>query len=268
MKSKRIHADVAFTIVAALLAITLASTLPQTSGTPAAGRRGAVWPSELLARTYVRGGFAYTVEGMISSTPKGPYIGMDQSRVPPAPPDQTVGKFVKFLQAHLPDFAVGRYSYARRVIYLVNRPLLTWRHDPLDQKLSFHGTMSFDRLESHVLSKLVPTVHFYNEGPPGIGSGSGSGVVMVPEPKQFKVPMHFDIKAMTLRRFLTTGIRYVRGPAGTGQQSWDAHVSGPQLWSADVYCGKNGKPTGRVNIFIMANPVPQPAGAHAGAKRK
>ncbi len=139
---------------------------------------------------------------MISSTPKGPYIGMDQSRVPPAPPDQTVGSFVKFLRAQLPNFAIGRYPYARRVVYLVNRNLLAWRHDPLNQKLSFHGTMSLSRLESHVLSKLVPTVHFYNIGPPRLISGSGSGAVMFPEPESFKVPMHFDIKAMTLRRFL------------------------------------------------------------------
>ena len=254
MRSNRIWAGLALSIFAALVA----STLPQTSGTPAAGRQGAVWPSELLARTRVGGGFAYTVEEMISSTPKGPYLGIDQSRVHSAPPVQTVSTFVKFLRAHLPDFAVGRYSYARRVIYLVNRHLLAWRHDPLNQKLSFHGKMSIDRLESHIFSKVLPAVHFYNVGAKKFRSGSGSGVALIPEPKAFTVPMHFDIRGITLRHFLTSGIRYRPGPAGTGRQ----------LWKAWAYRTIDGKFTGRVDVLITADPIVPPSTRKQRAKGK
>ncbi len=164
---------------------------------------------------------------------------------------------LKLLRNQLPDIGIWRRSGNRHVIHLADRQALKWKGNPLNRRLTLHGTMSIVNLESHVFAKAFPGVRFYNFGSGGSGGGSG-GISLPRHPALFTTPMRFNVKGISLRRFLTTAIRYRVGPKPAGQQ----------LWQAKLYQGRNGKFTGRVDIFITADPiVPRPNGTQT-AKRK
>lgn len=191
--------------------------------------------------------FIFTQEEIVP-TGKGTRTGLYGAQIQIPPAGLSTQQTVKFMRNQLPEIRIWRGSRNLHVIHFADRQALKWKGNPLNRRLTFHGTMSIVNLESHVFAKAFPGVRFYNFGSGGSGGGSG-GISLPRHPKLFTAPMHFNAKGISLRRFLTTAIHYRVGPKRAGQQ----------LWQAQLYQGRNGKFTGRVDIFITADPIVPPS---------
>lgn len=173
--------------------------------------------------------------------------GMGSMRVIPPPANAAIGQIVRFLQPQLPNVKIWQDAVNKSVVHLANRRVLHWSKYPLNKKLTFHGTMSFLELEKRVLKFLIPSTHFiYSVYQPGTYGGDGVASDVTP----LEVATRFNVKGDSLRRFLTTGMRYHGGNAGD-----------LELWQADVYVTGNRKYTGRVDINLCATPQFVPATA-------
>jgi hypothetical protein len=160
-------------------------------------------------------------------------------------PGSSTKKALRSLRNQLPKIEIWQAKGHPQIVHFADRSVLRWKGNPLDRKITFHGNVSVAYLESHVFAKGFPKVHFFNLG--SGGSGGGSSVISLPrQPSLFTAPMHIDVRGVTLRHFLTSSMRYnLRlGPA-----------TGRQLWQAQFAEGRNGKFTGRVDIFITADPI-------------
>ena len=171
----------------------------------------------------------------------GGHWGLGSAKVPPLPAGVTdLTNLVRFLGENLKKYAVWRDRVNQSVIHVADKRVVAWKNNPLSEKFTFQGVMSLIELERQVLAKAFPMVHFYNEGyHPG-----GHPIPYLPKYRAFKAPLHFDVKGLTLRRFLTTGIPYSGDPRKLGTQSWDAQ-----------YQFRNGKLTGHVEVLITENPI-------------
>ncbi len=77
-----------------------------------------------------------------------------------------------------------------------------------------------------------------------------------PDLTAYKTPLHFNVKDMTLRRFLTTGMVYQMNPQHFGGTFWQV-----------AYVVRHGKFTGRVEITMQGWPVSASAAAGGPAKQ-
>ncbi len=180
--------------------------------------------------------------------------GMGSMKVIPPPANATVGQAVRFLKPQLPDAKIWRDAVNRGIVHFADRRVLRWSRYPLNKKLTFHGIMSFLQLKKRVLRRLVPAVHFF--GPPiPPGAYGMSGGIPIWKSNLLRVVTYFNEKEVSLRRFLTTDIRY-RG--GFNQD----------IWEANAYEAGNGTFTGRVDIYFVANPKFTPAATQPGKKKK
>ncbi len=174
------------------------------------------------------------------STETGTYIGT----LPAAPPQgfKTINAAVSFLRAKLPACTVWRDKLNSHIIHIVYTKALKWEANPLNQRLTFHGTMSLKQVAARIIRKQFPLVGLICVGDRRYGFFPDTGGMAIT--KAYEAPMHFDVKGMTLREFLTAGVAY--------------DVKGPQppfvLWRADYYL-KSGKPTGRVDIMVYGVPL-------------
>ena len=173
--------------------------------------------------------------------------------VPPLPVGITAQRLVTFFRKNLPKYVVWRDRVNKSIIHIVDRRVLAWKSNPLNKKITIKGTMSISYLQSHIFAKEFPRVRFYDMPFRRVNT-----IPYLPKLRAFKAPIKFDVRDMTLRRFLTTGIPYSTDPKNTG----------PGLWGAS-YQFRGGKLTGHVAVVISGNPVapPQPA-TKPGAKRK
>jgi hypothetical protein len=179
---------------------------------------------------------------------KGKYTanGLYYSNLPPSPKPLTIETAVAFLKANLTDYSIWRDDIDRHVIHIVYTNALAWKSNPLNQIVSFHGTMSFMQLASNVFAKQFPNVHFYYSLPP-----VGPLLPTYSDLSSYKKPLHFDVKNMTLRQFLTNDLIY-------------QHPNGGSFWQVYYYTLENGKFTGRIDIqmygFIVGvTPATHPA---------
>ncbi len=187
-----------------------------------------------------------TVNGKVAGD-----VGLAKIHLPPSPNHLTIQSAVKFLSAHLPGYTVWRDRVNRHVIHIVYTKALMWKSNPLNQKLTFHGTMSFMHLASKILIRRFPKLHFYYDP-------FTSGAILLPyapDLKPYKKPLHFDVKGETLRQLLTTGLVYRLDPQHFGGTFWQCY-----------YLTKHGKLTGRIEITMLASPAStlpaaQPKGA-------
>ena len=169
-----------------------------------------------------------------------------------APPQPlTIRAAVKFLKANRPGYTVWRDKANSRVIHVVYSKALKWGSNPMNHKFSFHGTMTFMQLAAKVFAKRFPKVHFY------YNPFSRTGLLPhFPNLKSYRAPLHFNVKGMTLRQFLTTGIVYQMNPQHFGGAFWQV-----------TYMVRHGKFTGRVNIMMQGWPVRASAIAGRAAKQ-
>ena len=77
-----------------------------------------------------------------------------------------------------------------------------------------------------------------------------------PNLESYKTPLHFNVKDMTLRQFLTRGIVYQMNPQHFGGALWQV-----------TYMVRRGKFTGRVDIMMQGWPVRASAAAGGAAKQ-
>lgn len=181
--------------------------------------------------------------------------GMGRMKIVPPPPGSKTKQIVKFLRSQLPNAKIWRDAVDKGVVHFAYRPVLSWSKYPLNKKLTFKGTMSFLQLESSSFRLLIPSVHFL-EPPPRPGSSAGLSGFVPSNSGPLMVVTHFGEKAVTLRRFLTTGIKY-RTARGASRE----------LWQAAVYRLKSGKFTGHVDIYFCATPRFVPAQKRSGAEK-
>ena len=174
--------------------------------------------------------------------------GLGGLRVPPLPSDISRSEILSFLKKCIPGYKVWPDRLNRSVIHVVARKLLRLRENQLNTDITYHGKVSLDYLESHILPKFVTGVRFFN-------SPFDAGVKSIPyfpNLTPYKIPLPFRIKGVPLRRFLTTGIKY----------NQDAKRLGPWLWQA-TYQYRDGKLTGNVQVVICATPdVPSSSTRH------
>lgn len=177
------------------------------------------------------------------------YIGM-----PPSLPRsvKSVSGLVKWLRAKLPSSTVWRDKGNNHIIHVVYTKALKWKANPLNQRLTFHGKMSLPEMASRVVEKKFPKTSLTCMGYVRYGVLPFFGTAIV---KSYRdTVMDFDVKGMTLRSFLTTGMIYnLKGPNPP-----------PEIWRAD-YSLRHGKFTGKV--VIMVHGMPLRAGPSAAAKK-
>lgn len=188
----------------------------------------------------------------IEWTAKGQYhTGLENVRTPPPPQPLTIKAAVKFLRANQPGYTVWRDKVNSHVIHVVYSKALKWKANPMNHKFTFHGTMSFLQLAKRVFVKRFPEVHFY------YNPFARTGVLPhFPDLKSYRAPLHFNVKGMTLRQFLTIGIVYQMNPQHFGGNFWQV-----------TYMVRHGKFTGRVDIMMQGWPVSASAAAGAPAKQ-
>ena len=176
------------------------------------------------------------------STETGTYIGT----LPAAPPQgfKTINAAVSFLRAKLPACTVWRDKLNSHIIHIVYTKALKWKANPLNQRLTFHGTMSLKQVTTQIIQKKFPHVTVACLGNVRAGVFISYIGLTPAEERAYDTPRRFDVKRMTLRQFLTTGVAYDIG----GRQPPVV------LWRADYYL-KSGKPTGRVYIWVYGVPL-------------
>lgn len=173
--------------------------------------------------------------------------------IPSLPAGITAQRLVAFLRKNLPKCVVWRDRVNKSIIHIVDRRVLAWKSNPLNKKLTIKGTMSISYLQSYIFAKEFPQVHFYDMPFHRVNT-----IPYFPNLQAFRAPIKFDVRDMTLRRFLTTGIPY----------STDPKRLGPGLWGAS-YQFRGGKLTGHVTVVISGNPIlPPPTATRPSAKKK
>ncbi len=188
----------------------------------------------------------------IEWTAKGQYYtGLENARTPPPPQPLTIRAAVKFLKANQLGYTVWRDKANRHVIHVVYSKALKWKSNPMNHKFTFHGTMSFLQLAKRVFAKRFPEVHFYYNPFARVFFVPGGSNL-----KPYKTPMRFNVKDMTLRQFLTTGMVYQMNPQHFGGTFWQA-----------TYVVRHGRFTGRVDIMMRGWPVSASATAGGPAKQ-
>ncbi len=168
--------------------------------------------------------------------------GVGGLRIPPLPAGTTAKSLVPFLAKTLPDYKVWRDRVNRSIIHVVDRRVLAWKSNPLNTKLTIKRRVSIAYLQSHIFAKKFPKVRFHD-----MPFHRVNAIPYFPNLQAFRTPIKFDVRDMTLRRFLTTGIPY----------STDPKTGGGGLWGA-TYQFRGGKLTGRVTIVISGVPVVPP----------
>jgi|GEM_PF-4483913 len=191
----------------------------------------------------------FAVEDVLSA--KGGDVGLSKIQLPPSPEPLTISVAVKFLNSNLPGYTVWRDKVNRHVIHIVYRKALVWRTNPMNQKFTFHGTMTFMQLVSRVFAKRFPKVHFYYDP-----FAKTFLLPYAPDLKPYKIPLHFNVKNMTLRKFLTTGMVY----------QMDSQHFGGTIWQC-YYLTKHGKLTGNIEITMLASPASATTAAGGPAKQ-
>lgn len=171
----------------------------------------------------------------------------EMARLPivPPPAGSTVRRAVQLLRPQIPNVKIWQDAVNKRVVHFADHGVLAWVKYPLDTKLTFHGTMSLLQLDDKVLRKLLPHTDFEYacESPPG-----PENTPLIPHLKILKVQTRFNVKAISLRRFLTDVLPYRGDPD-----------KGGELWEANAYQGISGKFKGRVSVYVMATPMIVPA---------
>jgi hypothetical protein len=163
--------------------------------------------------------------------------GIADAEVPLPPRGLTVGGLIKFIRKHAPRYTVWRDSASKSVIHVALTRLLRWKGNPLNRRLTFVGVATIGHLESVFLRRKFPAVRFHNLLPP-----SDPGVFPVdPDPAIIHKPFRFDVRNVTLRSFLTSGLAYHFGGRGFG---------GGQLWTA-TFRVRGGKITGQVYVSLQ-----------------
>lgn len=200
-----------------------------------------VWLPDYLDEVHVRRGFHYTLEDIVPQG-KAPYKGLANLQLPMPAGKLTLHQMVRSLRSRFPELRVWRDRISRRIIHIAMAAATAWKANPLDEKLTFHGRMSVEDVESRVIKKFAPKAHFYYtvSGP--------HPIPYFPNLKPLKVKHRFEIKNMTLRQFLSTGLAYSK-----------KHFN-RLLWSASLYQTAKGIFTGKVAITICE----VPAGPRAG----
>ena len=176
------------------------------------------------------------------SVRRGTYTGLG-----PALPRhiKTIPSLMNWLRANLPAYTAWRDKLNSHIIHIVYTKALTWKGNPLNQRLTFHGKMSLTQVATQIIEKKFPHVAVACSG--NVQAGTFISYIGLPpaENKAYNTPHSFNIKGMTLRQFLTVGITYdLRGPPPPPIT----------LWRADYYL-KSGKPTGRVDIMVYGVPL-------------
>ncbi len=172
-------------------------------------------------------------------------------RVPVPPRLRTVGAVVKFLSANLPGWSIWRDKGSRRAVHIVYSKALQWKSNPMNHKFTFHGTMTFMQLVSRVFARRFPKLQFYYNP-----FATSFLLPYAPDLTAYKTPLHFNVKDMTLRKFLTTGMVYQMNPQHFGGTFWQV-----------TYMVRHGKFTGRVEITMQGWPVSASAAAGGPAKQ-
>ncbi len=180
------------------------------------------------------------------------YIGYPDIPGPLPQSVNSISDLVKWLRAKLPSSTVWRDRANNHIIHVVYTKALKWKDNPLNQRLTFHGKMSLPEMASRVVEKKFPKTSLTCMGYVRYGVLPYFGTTIEKEYRD--TVMNFDVKGMTLRSFLTTGMIYnLKGPNPP-----------PEIWRADYYL-KHGKFTGKVVIIVHGMPLR--AGPSAAAKK-
>ena len=163
---------------------------------------------------------------------------------PPALPQdiKTIPALVKWLRASLPQCTVWRDKADNHIIHVVYTKALKWKANPVNERLTFRGTMSLNQVVSRILHRRFPQVSVACLGDKRNGILPGSAVSRADE-RAYNTPHRFDVKGVTLRQFLTTGVPYNMASPHPPVVLWDAS-----------YFLRHGKFTGRVDIIISGVP--------------
>lgn len=187
------------------------------------------------------------------STEKGTYIGT----IPAVPPQgfKSIHAAVRFLRSKLPACTIWRDKLNGHIVHVVYTKALEWKANPLNQRLTFHGTMSMKQVAAQIIRKRFPLVGLICVGNRRSGFFPDTGGMAIT--KAYETPLRFDVSGIPLREFLTTGVVY--------------DLKGPQppvvLWRADYFL-KSGKPTGRVDIMVYGVPLRRPPSTKPSALKK
>ena len=230
-RQRRVAATVAMVIYLAVWALGSAPQARAAELVPPPKPGQLVWLTEYLDEVHIRRGFHYTLEDVVPQG-KAPYKGLANLRLPMATGQLTLRRMISSLRKRFPELRVWRDHLNRRIVHIAMATATAWKQNPLDQKLSFHGTMSIEDVESHIIQRLIPKARFYY-----ITSGQHT-IPYFPNLKPLRVKHRFNIKKVTLRQFLSTGLTFSK-----------KHLN-RLLWSASLSQAPNGKFTGRVNITI------------------
>ena len=167
------------------------------------------------------------------------HYGLSDIRVPPLPSGATSKQIVAILQGYLPAYKIWRDRVDTSIVHIEARQLLHLKNNPLDKRFNLDKkNVSIEYLETHTFTKLEPRVRFFNCPMP-----SQALIPFSPDLRPFKAPLDFNLRKISLRRFLTTGIKYNHGGDDFG--AW--------LWQA-TYQLRNGRLTGRVQVILFWPP--------------
>lgn len=167
--------------------------------------------------------------------------------LPAAPPPgcKTIRAAVRFLRSKLPTCTVWRDRLDGHIIHVVYTKALKWKANPLNQRLTFHATMSLKQVATQIIRKRFPRANILCFGDQKNFALPGPGISQANE-RAYNTPRRFDVKGMTLRQFLSTGVAYKLARPRTPVILWEAS-----------YFLRRSKFTGRVDITIFG--VPQGA---------
>ncbi len=207
--------------------------------------------TESLARFSRHHHCHFTVEDAYS-TGKGTYIGMPPSTVPRD--IKTISELVKWLRAKLPACTIWRDKLDGRIIHVAYTKALKWKANPMNQRLTFRGTMSLPQVASRIIHKKFRQTGLYCEGYQRVGCFPDVQGIAIERTYRDTV-MDFDVRGMTLRRFLSTGKVY----------NLKGRYPPPIVWRTDYFL-KHGRFTGRVDIYVFAMPLR--AAPSAAAKKQ
>ena len=231
-----------------VVAMVIASSMGMTQ-IPRAASYGATWLNNFEAQASAEFHYCFINEDVVG----GGNWGVGGVSTPPLPPGTTGKGVVPFLAKNLPGYKVWRDRVNRSIIHIVDRRVLAWKSNPLSKKVTIKGTKSIAYLQSHIFAKDFPQVHFYDTPFHRVNT-----IPYLPKLRAFRAPITFDIKDMTLRRFLTTGL-----PSSAGAKNMKYG-----LWLAS-YQFRNGRPTGHVTIIIYGSLIlPPPTAGNPGAKKQ
>lgn len=225
MKTWRFLLPIVVAAVTSIAAIAVAAAIP-----PATDISMGVF----MAHAFKRAHCFFSIETV---APPGKQLpGFMEISMPPPPIKLTENAVPGFLRKNLKGYSIFPDRINKSVVHIIARRLLKWKANPLDHRLTICGKMTLNHAWMAIINPSFPQVSF---GTMVVGELAAASIGQ-------NVLIRFDLKNVTLRRFLTTGIPYCRYP-GNGN---------PLRWEAVFYQSTAGRLTGCGDVYTEGRVCP------------